>query len=757
MIKNNATSQPHLPHHPRRHFHETMKGNGVYVDRRTTLSDHLDVFVSNQLIPYDNPSPHPVDHAQEGVYQHEVLADNDHCPASNLPQLPNLSAQEDQETDASPNGGTSSSWYNAVSSLISSPSHYHSPGGESVYSRANSDPYGSHADRSFSYAEVSVHDIKNPDSLKQYKTSQSNSVFVEDHRELTNGFSLISRSVSEPYDDTRRNSETFETNSVVYSNGRQHTLTLEVSNNNRNEPERYLRETSLESPGYNADLIKYEDDSDYSDPNGEQSADKQFSGTCAQKNSKHKNFDLSKSRLGGRRSASVSSVASIQGYDTDEMKQKQAANDHGFSEDDTSQSASEKGAGDKTDKSKCQKQSRGAQNLPPCRVCGNKASGLHFGVNTCEACNEFFRRSLKRGASYYCTKNRECQVYGKKRNACSYCRYRRCVEMGMSRDAIKTGRYSHKTRTEYAMEVEEFKQKEVNKAEKEKFEVFLKDLVMYHDKYVKNTTRVPSEELYKNQSEYLHLYNTQRDLEMRHPPLSTPIMNKKLLTDFSPEREDLSLTMHDVEMTEKWLRNYINYAKNVPGFKELALSDQASLVRGTWFEFWFLGAYRGYNSDLRVVYYPNGRTFHEEEIIKVFGKEYTDFSFSLADRMASLRVTPEEMVLIKTVCLTFPDRTPLQDRDAVESMHWQMVSCLLHTLEKNRPGDSTVFPMVVNKLVELRTLTDIAMRAHKSAIYQDVLKESPLLSEMVDTKTIYINADAQGKTVSRMPVSPSPL
>ena len=27
-----------------------------------------------------------------------------------------------------------------------------------------------------------------------------------------------------------------------------------------------------------------------------------------------------------------------------------------------------------------------AKLLPPCRICGEKASGLHYGVNTCEAC-----------------------------------------------------------------------------------------------------------------------------------------------------------------------------------------------------------------------------------------------------------------------------------------------------------------------------------------------------------------------------------
>ncbi|GFN91275.1 E75 nuclear receptor [Plakobranchus ocellatus] len=90
--------------------------------------------------------------------------------------------------------------------------------------------------------------------------------------------------------------------------------------------------------------------------------------------------------------------------------------------------------------------------LPPCRVCGCVASGLHYGVVTCEACNGFFRRSLKRRAVYFCSKENKCDVIGKRRGECSFCRYHKCLAVGMSRTAVKTGRYSDKTRLAYALE-----------------------------------------------------------------------------------------------------------------------------------------------------------------------------------------------------------------------------------------------------------------------------------------------------------------
>ena len=48
------------------------------------------------------------------------------------------------------------------------------------------------------------------------------------------------------------------------------------------------------------------------------------------------------------------------------------------------------------------KRKRWASALPPCRVCAQPASGLHYGLNTCEACKVFFRRCLQRKRPLRC-------------------------------------------------------------------------------------------------------------------------------------------------------------------------------------------------------------------------------------------------------------------------------------------------------------------------------------------------------------------
>lgn len=96
--------------------------------------------------------------------------------------------------------------------------------------------------------------------------------------------------------------------------------------------------------------------------------------------------------------------------------------------------------------------------LPPCKICGKKASGIHYGVNTCEACKGFFRRYLKRKEPYVCDKGWNCDLDIRSKGPhCSACRMKKCLTLGMSKEGVRQGRY---TLTERTNRILEFKQLE---------------------------------------------------------------------------------------------------------------------------------------------------------------------------------------------------------------------------------------------------------------------------------------------------------
>lgn len=94
----------------------------------------------------------------------------------------------------------------------------------------------------------------------------------------------------------------------------------------------------------------------------------------------------------------------------------------------------------------------------PCKICGDKSSGIHYGVITCEGCKGFFRRSQQNNAMYSCSRQRNCQIDRTNRNRCQHCRLQKCLALGMSRDAVKFGRMSKKQRDSLYAEVQKHQQ-----------------------------------------------------------------------------------------------------------------------------------------------------------------------------------------------------------------------------------------------------------------------------------------------------------
>ena len=71
-----------------------------------------------------------------------------------------------------------------------------------------------------------------------------------------------------------------------------------------------------------------------------------------------------------------------------------------------------------------------------CRVCGDTASGKHFGVLSCDACKSFFRRSMRAKTRYACRGSRTCTVNARTRGRCQYCRLSKCLAAGMKQGNV---------------------------------------------------------------------------------------------------------------------------------------------------------------------------------------------------------------------------------------------------------------------------------------------------------------------------------
>ena len=81
--------------------------------------------------------------------------------------------------------------------------------------------------------------------------------------------------------------------------------------------------------------------------------------------------------------------------------------------------------------------------IVPCKVCGSDANDhLHYGSIVCYSCRAFFRRIVVNAKEpSTCQFNyggQKCEVTPKTRSTCPYCRFHKCLEMGMQREWVMT-------------------------------------------------------------------------------------------------------------------------------------------------------------------------------------------------------------------------------------------------------------------------------------------------------------------------------
>ncbi|CAI9722851.1 vitamin D3 receptor-like isoform X2 [Octopus vulgaris] len=372
--------------------------------------------------------------------------------------------------------------------------------------------------------------------------------------------------------------------------------------------------------------------------------------------------------------------------------------------------------------------------LPPCRICGEKASGFHYGVNTCEACKGFFRRSLQRKEEYKCPGIENCEISPGKRNACAFCRFKKCLSMGMSKEAIKTGRYTLEKRTKDIQEVKRLQKAELSPPlgnSDEDLEELIAIITKAHDIYGQECV-FDEEEVKRRQRIYYEEYKLKESVFGELPAIS----KEEYHSFYHSTGIDLDNRLHLMEVyaksMEENVRRFVNFSKSIPCFQNLTISDQSSLIKASRFEFWYLGNFNMMNPVLKVAMGQNGACYHFEEISRIWDRDFLEAVFHFSEGLQKLHLDCDEIGLIQAISIMSVDRCTLEEPKKVEEIQLKLVNCLDYFLTQRDPTSKQRLAKIFDRLMSLRTLTEWNVKLiHSMKVEWAVFRENPLLYEIM--------------------------
>ncbi|KAM9422059.1 nuclear receptor ROR-alpha A-like isoform 3-T3 [Salvelinus alpinus] len=410
----------------------------------------------------------------------------------------------------------------------------------------------------------------------------------------------------------------------------------------------------------------------------------------------------------------------------------------------------------------------------PCKICGDKSSGIHYGVITCEGCKGFFRRSQQSNAGYSCPRQNDCLIDRTSRNRCQHCRLQKCLTVGMSRDAVKFGRMSKKQRDSLYAEIQKHRLQQAQQLQRDHHpqnpgEVeplsphygltdLHEDLGGYTEEHSPEGGNGPASKGGSDSGGAGGFY-----LDIRPSPDQSGLdINEHLGQNISKShqetcqylREELqSMTWHAflqeeietyqtkpeevmwqlcaIKITEA-IQYVVEFAKRIDGFMELCQNDQIVLLKAGSLEVVFIRMCRAFDSQNSTVYFDG--KYAGTDVFKALGcDDLIRLVFEFGKSMSVIHLSEEEIALFSAYVLMSADRTWLQEKVKVEKLQQKIQLALQHVLQKNGRED-VVLTKLICKVSTLRAL--VSRHTEKltafKATYPDIVQAHfpPLYKEL---------------------------
>ncbi|XP_012695044.1 nuclear receptor subfamily 2 group F member 6b isoform X2 [Clupea harengus] len=310
-----------------------------------------------------------------------------------------------------------------------------------------------------------------------------------------------------------------------------------------------------------------------------------------------------------------------------------------------------------------------------CVVCGDKSSGKHYGVFTCEGCKSFFKRSIRRNLNYTCRSNRDCQIDQHHRNQCQYCRLKKCFRVGMRKEAVQRGRIppSHAGISPNSL--------------------------------VGGGTSAGGPGLVGGD-----FFNGQPVSELisqllRAEPYPASTRYGPQYGQQQPGGSVMGID-NICELAARLLFSTIEWTRNIPYFPELPVSEQVALLRLSWSELFILNAAQS-ALPLHMAPLLAAAGFHSSpmsaERVVSFMDQVRVFQDQV-DKLTRLQVDSAEYSCLKAIALFSPDACGLSDPVHVESLQEKAQVALTEYERMQYPSQPQRFGRLLLRLPALRAV-----------------------------------------------------
>nr|XP_040044398.1 nuclear receptor subfamily 1 group D member 2b [Gasterosteus aculeatus aculeatus] len=449
-----------------------------------------------------------------------------------------------------------------------------------------------------------------------------------------------------------------------------------------------------------------------------------------------------------------------------------------------------------------------------CKVCGDVASGFHYGVHACEGCKGFFRRSIQQNIQYKkCLKNESCPIMRINRNRCQQCRFKKCLLVGMSRDSVRFGRIPKREKQRMLLEMQSAMNNMMNSSQTlpigKPLPASATEPTSEHaapatdassaspgasdsgeEEVIGSVTRAHQETFMYNQerssltpeappstgpprsvpAEGVTNHRTEeRQAAWSHQPHNTVAMAaQETPSSLHPQGQDVSTPqcpfrlashcpayalgadaseghanaaygaplwrggnrMHlvcpmntsprvDPQKSghEVWdefshsftpaVREVVEFAKKIPGFRDLTQHDQVSLLKAGTFEVLVVRFVSLFDVKDRTVTFLGGKKYSVDSLRAMGAGDLLNSMFDFSEKLVNLGLSEEEMSLFTAVVLVSADRSGIENVNSVEALQETLIRALRSLITKNHPNESAIFTKLLLKLPDLRSLNNM--------------------------------------------------